>query len=91
MYFQFGAYQLYIELLRALFLDGEDKPPRLKNKSTQAWTLTVFANTYSMSGQPRRAVPLFEMQNAIGEKPGDKENFAIGLGNVVTRNSSSAC
>ncbi len=31
-YYQFGAYQLRIELLRALFLDGEDKPPRLKDE-----------------------------------------------------------
>jgi hypothetical protein len=29
MYYQFGAYQMYYELLRSLFLDGEDKPPRL--------------------------------------------------------------
>jgi hypothetical protein len=29
-YFQFGAYQLRVELLRALFPDGEDRPPRLK-------------------------------------------------------------
>ncbi len=36
-----------------------------------------------MSGQPRRAVPLFEMQNAICEKMGDKKNLAIGLGNVA--------
>ncbi len=60
-YYQFGAYQLRIELLRALFLDGEDKPPRLKDESAQAWTLSALASSYSLSGQPRRAVPLFEM------------------------------
>ena len=58
MYYKFGAYQIYAELLQALFLDGEDRPPRLKNRTSQAWTLNSLANAYSMSGQPRRAVPL---------------------------------
>jgi tetratricopeptide (TPR) repeat protein len=83
VYFEFGSYNTEIELLRALFLDGEDQPPRLKKEGDQAWALTALANSYSLSGQPRRAVPLFEMQNAICEKAGDKENLAIGLGNVA--------
>ncbi|RIK32416.1 MAG: hypothetical protein DCC56_00990 [Anaerolineae bacterium] len=82
-YYQFGAYQLRIELLRALFLDGEDKPPRLKRDDYQAFTLNALANSYSLSGQPRRAVPLFEMQIALREKQGDKKNLASGLGNVA--------
>ncbi len=64
-YYQLGAYQLQIDLLRALFPDGEDRPPRLKDESDQAWTLNALANSYSLSGQPRRAVPLFEQANAI--------------------------
>jgi tetratricopeptide (TPR) repeat protein len=66
-YYQFGAYQLRIELLDALFLDGEDKPPRLKDESAQAWTLNGLANTYALSGQPHRAVPLFEQAIKLGE------------------------
>ncbi|MCP4688294.1 MAG: hypothetical protein GY859_09595, partial [Desulfobacterales bacterium] len=68
LYFQFGAYQLRIELLRALFPDGEDRPPRLKNESDQGWTLNDLANSYSLNGRPRRAVGLFEQSNAIREK-----------------------
>ncbi|MBE0682672.1 MAG: hypothetical protein IH589_12235 [Anaerolineales bacterium] len=83
IYFQFGAYQLQIELLRALFLDGEDKPPRLKSEDYQRWTLNELGNTYSIGGQPRRAIPLFEMQNNICEKKGDKKNLAITLGNMA--------
>jgi tetratricopeptide (TPR) repeat protein len=83
IYFQFSAYQLEIELLRALFLDGEDKPLQLKNESAQAWTLNGLANSYSLSGQPRRAVPLFEMQNALQEGMGRKDNLASGLENVA--------
>jgi tetratricopeptide (TPR) repeat protein len=84
IYYQFGSYQLEIELLRALFLDGEDKPPRLKKEGDQAWTVSALASAYSLSGQPHRAIPLSEMHNAISEKAGDKKNLAIGLGNVAT-------
>ncbi len=83
LYYQFGAYQLRIDLLRPLFPDGEDRPPRLKDEGDQAWTLNSLANSYSLSGQPRRAVPLFEGYIAISEKRGDKKNLAIGLGNVA--------
>ncbi len=83
LYYQFGAYQLRIDLLRALFPDGEDRPPRLKDESAQAHALNELANSYSLSGQPRRAVPLFEQQIGIREKQGDKRNLAIGLGNVA--------
>ncbi len=63
LYFQFGAYQTAIELLRALFPEGEDKPPRLSKESDVAWILNALANDYSLSGQPRRAVPLFLLGN----------------------------
>jgi tetratricopeptide (TPR) repeat protein len=83
LYYQFGAYQTCAELLRALFPDGEDRPPRLKDEGDQAWTLVALANSYSLSGQPRRAVPLFEQQIAIREKQGVKISVAIGLGNLA--------
>jgi tetratricopeptide (TPR) repeat protein len=82
-YYQFGAYQLQIELLRALFPDGEDRPPRLKDKSAQASTLNDLACVYSLNGQPRRAVPVFEQACAIWEKQGDKKNLAVSLGNLA--------
>jgi tetratricopeptide (TPR) repeat protein len=79
LYHRFGAYQTIIELLHALFPEGENKLPRLKNKSTQAWTLIVFANSYSLSGQSRMAVSLYEMNNKLCEN-GDRLTLAIGLG-----------
>ena len=84
LYFQFGAYDMEIELLRELFPDGEDRPPRLKEESVQAWALNRLANSYSLSGQPHRAVPLFEVAVALyGKSGGSKKNLAIGLGNVA--------
>ncbi len=85
IYFQFGAYQLCVELLRALFPDGEEKPPRLKKEGDQAWTLNELANSYALSGQPRRAVPLLEMNLVIREKQGKKDSIAIVRGNVATQ------
>jgi tetratricopeptide (TPR) repeat protein len=82
-YFQFGAYNLEIELLRALFPDGEEKPPKLKTESAQASTLNDLANSYSFAGQPRKAVPLFMVANEMTEKLGNIENLATGLGNLA--------
>jgi tetratricopeptide (TPR) repeat protein len=82
-YYQFGAYQLCIELLRALFPDGEDRPPRLKKEGDQGWTLAALANSYSLSGQPRRAVPVLQSAVRLAEKMERKDNVAIGLGNLA--------
>lgn len=76
LYFRFGAYQLIIKLLHVLFPEGEDKPPRLKDESTQCWTLATLADSYGGSGQPLRAMPLYEMSNKLDEKRGDKEGLA---------------
>ncbi|ODS39204.1 MAG: hypothetical protein A7316_06165 [Candidatus Altiarchaeales archaeon WOR_SM1_86-2] len=82
LHYRFGAYQTIIELLRALFPDGEDKPPKLKNERYQGWTLNTLGSSYSFSGRSRRAVSLREMHNKLREKAGDKENIAVGLGNL---------
>ena len=83
VYYIFGAYQTEIELLRALFPDGEDKLPRLKNEYYQGWTLNKLANSYSCSGRFRGAISLFEMVIEICKKRDDKENLASSLGNVA--------
>ncbi|MFP4437268.1 MAG: hypothetical protein ACLFVO_08465 [Chloroflexaceae bacterium] len=92
IYYQFGAYQLQIELLQALFPGGEPFTPagqailpRLADEGDQAWTLNELANSFSRSGQPRHAIPLFERSNAIAEQRGNKRNLAIGLGNLANR------
>jgi hypothetical protein len=83
LYYQLSSYSLYSELLKELFPNGENQPPRLKQEGCQAWTLNSLANSYSMSGQPAKAVPLFFGQMRIREKEGSKKNLAIGLGNVA--------
>src|SRR5262249_14480868 len=85
LFFRFGAYQTCIELLRALFPDGEDHLPRLKAKGAQTETLDTLALSYSASGHTRRAVPLFEVTNALREAASNKRDlgFAIGLINLA--------
>ncbi|MEO1146893.1 MAG: toll/interleukin-1 receptor domain-containing protein [Cyanobacteria bacterium J06638_22] len=83
LYYQLGAYQQFIELLRALFPQGETQPPKLQSEHDQAWTLAALANGYGISGQPAQAVLLFEQHNAIREKAGDKKNWTTGLENLA--------
>jgi len=85
LYFQLGAYQLIIDLMRALLPDGEDRPPRLKDQNAQASTLNELANAYGHGGQPRRALPLREQATGIYEKPGEegRGNLAVGLAGMA--------
>jgi tetratricopeptide (TPR) repeat protein len=83
LFFQLGAYQTRIELLRALFPDGKSQHPCLQREEYQAWILSSLGNSYSAAGQPTAAVPLNEQANAIHEKQGDKENLALGLINLA--------
>ncbi len=83
LYFQLANYNLRIELMRALFPEGEDHPPRLQKEAAQAWTLNSLANSYALSGQPAQAVPLFLTAVRFPEKSDNKKNLASGLGNVA--------
>lgn len=80
LFYRLGAYQTCIELLQSLFPDGEDRLPRLSYPLDRAWALSSLANSYSMSGQPKQAVPLQERANAVDPKP---QSFAIGLSSLA--------
>lgn len=84
LHFQLGAYQTEIELLRELFPDSEDKPPRLKDAKDQGWTLNALANSYSLSGQSRNAVKAFQVAVNFADKLKNKKNLAIGLCNLAS-------
>jgi tetratricopeptide (TPR) repeat protein len=82
-YYQLGTYQLIIDLLRALFPDGEDRPPRLRAKRSQSWAGCALGNSYSVSGQPGRAVALFSVSVQLDESEDDWRNLAIDLANAA--------
>ncbi|MFN8479456.1 MAG: hypothetical protein U0074_16700, partial [Kouleothrix sp.] len=67
LYARLGTYPTCIELLLALFSDGKIKSLRLTDKENRGWVLNELANAYCQSGQPRRALPLFEQHHAILE------------------------
>jgi len=83
LYYQFGAYQTIIELVRELFPTGEAHLPPLESDDKIAFTLNELANSYSLSGQPKKAIPLFEKVSELREKTDDKKNLATGLGNLA--------
>jgi tetratricopeptide (TPR) repeat protein len=84
-YHQLAAYHLRIELLLQLFPEAKKDAglPRLEMKSAQAWTLNALAASYSLSGQPAKAVPFYLLQINLYEKNEEKIYLAIGLGNVA--------
>lgn len=84
LYYQLGAYDVDISLMQAFFVDGEDKPPRLKDESAQAWILNDLALAYEKTGQSRKAVGLMERNRAIRKKQGRKKSIAIVLTNLTT-------
>ncbi len=83
IYSQLSAYYLIRELLKELFPDGEDRLPRLEKKKDQAETLNDLACTYSLSGQPFNALPLFFSSVRILEENNEKKFITIALGNVA--------
>lgn len=84
LYYRLGAYQTFVELQNAFFPDSDfSAKPRLKDEGWWAKLLNDSANCYSLSGQPRHAVPLFEGYIDISRKGKDKVNEAVGLGNLA--------
>jgi len=80
LYYQFGSISIFIELQSALF-DEKIQLPKLKDESQQGRILNDIANAYSMSGQPRRAALLFEMQ-MLCRKSGNKKKSRHQLGEL---------
>jgi tetratricopeptide (TPR) repeat protein len=84
LYYQLGAYQVQIELLCALFPDGEDHPPRLDDEAHQGRATNELARSYSLTGQPRRSLPLYERVCKTLVKEGDRHYLAVVLGALAT-------
>ena len=83
LFYQFGAYQIFIELQSVLF-DEKTNIPRVK-KERQVHILNDIAGSYAYCGQPHRAILLVEQAIKFLEPQGNKQNLATGLGNMATQ------
>jgi hypothetical protein len=88
LYFQFGAYELCMELSRALFINGEDNLPPLKDEKWQAWVINSLAVPTFMMGKARRSISLAKQSISIREKQGNKRSLAVALENLGQRQIS---
>jgi tetratricopeptide (TPR) repeat protein len=83
LYYQLGAYQVFIELQSALF-DKKTQLPKLKNEFLQARVVNDIANAHSLNGRPQYAAPIFQTAVSLIENMDDKKNVATGLGNLAS-------
>ena len=78
LYYKLAAFQTLIELLLVLFKENKDEQhPMLQDENFQASVTNTLANCYSLSGQSRRAIPLFRASSAISREQGSRLNEAI--------------
>jgi tetratricopeptide (TPR) repeat protein len=83
LYYRFGAYQLQIALLTALFPCLDGTLPSLKRETGQAKVFNELANSYSMSGQPKKAVATLEKAIELDKKSGGLNWKTVGLGSLA--------
>lgn len=83
LYFTLGAYQTSIELLLALFPEGEHQPSLQMDEGGLVSALNDLACAYSLSGQSRRALPLTERLMVIEKGLGRKEVLPIEHQNLA--------
>ncbi|MEM1366431.1 MAG: tetratricopeptide repeat protein, partial [Cyanobacteria bacterium P01_H01_bin.15] len=88
-FYQFGAYQLRIDLLKSLFQDGEEKPPRLSKGLFQGSATNELANSYFHSGEVLKALQLRKLSIKVFESESRKNYVAISLGNLASNQVSA--
>lgn len=83
LYFQFGEYRLCIEHSLVLLKYINERPFSKKIDIDRAWLMNLLANSYSLTGQPRLALPLYLDSIKIDEKHNNYDNIWISLSNAV--------
>ena len=85
MLYRLSASRQLAKLLEELFPDGQEHLPRLSKPEVQAYILGLLAQAYLFSGQPGRAIPIFQLHNEIREKVETRRSqrdLNIGLRNL---------
>jgi tetratricopeptide (TPR) repeat protein len=82
--YRLSASRQRLELLAALFPNGEDALPRLSQPHAQAYTLNTLALAYENSGQLGRAVAFFRRcAEFLDEQLRDEHGFSVVLCNLA--------
>jgi tetratricopeptide (TPR) repeat protein len=80
--YRLSASRQQIELLELLFPAGLEQLPRLNSQGSQAFTLSMLAAGYQLSGQPSRAAALFRHANTIDLDRENDNSLSVGLCNL---------
>jgi tetratricopeptide (TPR) repeat protein len=81
-HYRLAANRERIAWLERLFSKGMADLPALTSDSTQSLALNSLAMSYQFSGQPARAVPLFQRAGEIHKRLGSLKNRQICLSNL---------
>jgi tetratricopeptide (TPR) repeat protein len=77
--YSLGEYQECVTHLTKLLRHKTGASFHSTNKASQAWICNSLALSYSLSGEPQKAAPLFEKHNAIVKQLGGIVELSIGL------------
>lgn len=80
--YRLGAYQERIAWLEKLFPQGDNTSPALRGENEQSSALNALALSYQFSGEPARAIPLFQKAIEIGEHRKGDAGRQVVLGNM---------
>jgi tetratricopeptide (TPR) repeat protein len=81
--YRLAAHRERIAWLERLFPDGMAVLPALTYGSAQSSALSALAQSYQLSGQPARSVPLFRQADEIGKRVGNTGDQRVGLSNLA--------
>jgi tetratricopeptide (TPR) repeat protein len=80
--YRFAAHRERIAWLERLFPGGMEGLPALTDGRDQSRALNALAQSYQLSGQPGRSVPLFRRAERIDERLGGANNQGVNLENL---------
>jgi tetratricopeptide (TPR) repeat protein len=80
--YRLAAHRERIEWLELLFPGGVSGSPALTKDNDQSFTISALAQSYQLSGQPGRSVPLTRRAYEIYGREGETHNRSILLSNL---------
>jgi tetratricopeptide (TPR) repeat protein len=80
--YRLAAHRERIEWLERLFPEGVESSPALSDPSAQGYTLNTLAQSYELSGQPGRSVPLYRRTKEIYQTLAGMKAVSIILSNL---------